>query len=117
MLRSDVEAEFLGRIIEVGHKRNVGDGRFVAEHEGRRRKPFVDDREIAVDEAFEKSQHRRIPGRPREILQETIGAEKAIDLLVVEDDPAQSLKPGVLVSRFETAGWPGQIGSRSRPNG
>jgi len=60
MLRADVEAEFLGRIIEVGDKRNVDDGRFVAEHEGRRRKPLVDDREIAVDAAFEKGQHRRI---------------------------------------------------------
>ena len=37
VLRRDVEAEFLGRIVEVRDKRNIGDCRFGAEYERRRR--------------------------------------------------------------------------------
>ena len=59
-------------------------------------KALVDDGEIVVDAALEERHHRRIAGRPREVLQEAVGPEKAVDLLVVEDDPAQRFEPLVL---------------------
>ena len=46
----------------------------------------------------------------REILQEPVRPEESVDLLVVEDDPAQRLKLLVLALRPELAGELGEIG-------
>src|SRR4051812_13588392 len=97
----DVEAEFLGRIIEIGAERDVGDGRARAENERPASKPFVDNGKIAVDAALQKRHHRRVARRLGEILQEAIRPEEAVDLLVVEDDPAQGFEPLILALRFE----------------
>ena len=43
------------------------------------------------------------PARLGEVLQEAIGTEKAVDLLVVENDPAQRFEPLVLALGPELA--------------
>src|SRR6185503_18100227 len=88
MILADVEAEFLDGIVEIAGKRHVGDGRLLAKQEFAALEPLVDDAEIAVDASLEKGEHRRIARWLGEILQEAIGAEKPVDLLIVEDDPA-----------------------------
>ena len=72
--------------------------------------PLVDDGEIAVDAALEERHHRRIAGGLGEVLQEAVRPEKAVDLLVVEDDPAQRFEPLVLALGLEFAGALGEIG-------
>ena len=86
---ADVEAEFLGRIMEVARKRYVRDGRPLAEHEFAAFEPLAHDAKIAVDAALEERQHGRIARRLGEVLQEAVWPEKSIDLLIIEDDPAQ----------------------------
>jgi len=81
-----------------------------AQHERRLGKPLLDDREIAIDAALEKRQHGRIARRPREILQKAV----AIDLLIVENNPAQRFKPCVLARRLEPAGPFGEIAEDHR---
>ena len=66
--------------------------------------PLVDDGEIAVDAPFQERHHRRIAARACEILQKAIRPEKAVDLLIVEDDPAQRFELLVLALRLELAG-------------
>ena len=46
----------------------------------------------------------------REVLQEAVGSEKAVDLLIVENDPAQAFEPLVLALRRKLAGMLGEIG-------
>src|SRR5690242_10492685 len=104
MRARDVEAELLGRIVEVADERDVRDGRALAEHERAAGEPLVEDSEIAVDATLEKSEHGRIAGGLRQGLEEAVRSEKAVDLLVVEDDPAQRLEPLVLALRRELAG-------------
>src|SRR5262245_42655941 len=100
MVLADVEAELLGRIVEVTAERQVGDGRARAEQEWRLLKPLVEDGEVAVDAPFQKRQYGLVRRGWREILQESVGAEIAIDLLVVEDDPAQRFHFLVLPQRL-----------------
>src|SRR5262245_123841 len=50
------------------------------------------------------------PGGLASVAQEAIGAEKAVDLLVVEDDPAQRLEALVLAFRLELARALGEVG-------
>ena len=68
----------------------------VAQHEWAAREPLVDNGEIAVDAALEERHHGGSPGGLAKFSQEAIGTEKAVDLLVVENDPAQRLEPLVL---------------------
>src|SRR5262249_40171550 len=89
----DVEAEFLCRIVEISDQREIGDGRARAEQEGPRREPLVEDGDVVVDASLEEREHGRIARRFGETPQEAIGPEKAVDLLIVEDDPAQRLEP------------------------
>src|SRR5690348_3998706 len=106
----DVEAEFLGRIVEVADERDVRDGRALAEHECAAGQPLLEDREIAVDAALEKCKHGRIAGRTRQRLEEAERPEEAVELLVVEDDPAQRLESLVLALRRELAGAVREVG-------
>src|SRR4029077_6875888 len=110
MLLADVEAELLRRIIEVPCKRHVRDGGPLAEQESAALQPFVDDAEIAVDATLEKGEHGRIARGLGEVLQETIGPEKAIDLLIVENDPAQCFQLFVLALGQVFAGAAREIG-------
>ena len=79
--------------------------------------PLVDDGEVAVDAALEERHHRRIAGGLGEILQKAKRPEKAVDLLVVENDPAQRFQLLVLALRLEFAGAFAQDKSGSRPTG
>ena len=92
----NVEAEFVRRIVEVGHQREIGDGRPRAQHEWAGREPLVDNGEVVVDAPLEEREHGGIARRLGEKPQKAIGTEKAIDLLVVKDDPAQRFEPLVL---------------------
>ena len=71
---------------------------------------LVDDAERIVDAAFEKFHHRRMAGGFGKIAQEAIRPEKAVDLLIVENDPAQRFEPLVLAARQEFFGMLGEIG-------
>src|SRR5262249_49109359 len=93
VLSGDIEAEFLRWIVEISDQREIGDGRARAEQEGPRREPLVDDGDVVVDAPLEEREHGRIARRLGETPQEAIGAKKAVDLLIVEDDPAQRLEP------------------------
>ena len=110
VLRRDVEAELFRWIVQVGHQRQVGDGRPLAQHEVAPGEPLIDDLQVAVDPPLEERQHRRVAGRLRKNAQEPVRPEKAVDLLVVEDDPAQRLQPLVLARGRELARALGQIG-------
>src|SRR4051812_20146072 len=79
---TDVEAEFLGRVVKITGERYVRDGRPVTEQEVAAFEPLVDDGEIAVDAPLEEGEHRRIARRLGEILQEAVRPEKSIDLLI-----------------------------------
>src|SRR5205814_4248024 len=89
MILADVEAEFFRRVVEISRKRHVRDGRPVAEQESAALEPLVDDAEIAVDASLEEREHGGIARRLREVLQEAVRPKEAVDLLIVEDDPAQ----------------------------
>src|SRR3954452_2431356 len=89
MLLGYVEAELFGRVVEVAGKRHVRDGRPVAEQEFAAFEPLVDDGEIAVDASLEEGEHGWVAGGLREVLQKPVWPEETIDLLIVEDDPAQ----------------------------
>ena len=105
----DVEAELFGRIIKVGDQRQVGDGRLRAENVRAAGEALVDDAQRIVDAAFEKFHHRRMAGGFCKIAQEAIRPEKAVDLLIVENDPAQRFEPLVLAARQEFFGVLGEI--------
>src|ERR1700722_447672 len=76
--RWNIEAEFLGRIIEVGDERQVGDGRLRSENVGAAGEALVDNAERIVDTAFEEFHYRRMARRLGKIAQETIRPEKAV---------------------------------------
>ena len=59
--------------------------------------------------ALEECQHSRISRSLCEILQEAERPEESVDLLVVEDYPAQGLQLFVLALRFELAGVLGEV--------
>src|SRR3954470_20811803 len=88
MILADVEAELFRRKVEVARERNIRDSRPVAEHEFAAPEPLVDVAEIAVEGPLEERKHSRIARGFGEVLQETVWAEKSVDLLIIEDDPA-----------------------------
>src|ERR1700733_8820947 len=102
--RWNIEAEFLGRIIEVGDQRQVGDGWLGSENVGAAGEALVDNAERIVDSPLEEFHHRRMTGGFCKIAQETIRPEKAVDLLIVENDPTQRFEPLVLAARLEFFG-------------
>src|SRR5262245_29247722 len=108
--RCDIEAELVRRIIEIGDEREVGDGGPIAENVRPRGKPLVENSERVVDAPLEEGKHRRIARRLGEAAQEAIGAEESIDLLIVEDHPAQRFELLVLALRLELARAPGEVG-------
>jgi hypothetical protein len=79
VLGCNVEAEFLGRIVEIGDQREVRDSRTLAEHIGPRRKPSVENPKAVVDTALEKCEHGGIAGRPRQCAQKAIGPEESVN--------------------------------------
>src|SRR4249919_648983 len=89
MVLADVEAEFFDGVKEISGERHIRDGRPLPEHEVAALEPLVDDGEIAVDAAFEERENGRIAGRLGEVLQEPVRPKKTVDLLIVENDPAQ----------------------------
>ena len=84
----NVEAELFRRIIEIGDQRQVGDGRVRSENVGAAGEALVDDAERIVDAALEEFHHRWMAGGLCKIAQEAIRPEKAVDLLIIENDPA-----------------------------
>ena len=106
----NVEAELFRRIIKVGDQRQVGDGRLRTKNVMAAGEALVDDAEGIVDAALEKFHHRRMAGGLGKIAQEAIRPEKAVDLLIVENDPAQRFEPLVLAARQEFFGVLGEIG-------
>src|SRR5947209_20163533 len=93
MILADVETEFFDRIKEISGERYVRDCRPLTEQEIPALEPFVDDAEIAVDAPLEKRMDSGISRRLHPVPQKTIRPQESIDLLIVEDDPAQGLKP------------------------
>src|SRR5579864_2254925 len=109
-LRADIKAELFRRIIEVSGEGDVGDGRLIAQEERYLGQPLIDDSEVAVDAPLQKSQYGRIAGRAREDFQKPVRSQKAIHLLIVENDPAQRLKAGIFAVRLETTGAVSEVG-------
>src|SRR5258708_12574945 len=87
VLGGDVEAEFLRRIVEVAGQRQIGDARPRAEQERPARKALVDNAEVVVDAALEKSEHGRIARRFGETPQETIRPQKPLYLFITQHNP------------------------------
>src|SRR2546421_12649968 len=110
VLRGNIESKLLGRIVEIADQRQVGDGWPRAQNERSGREPLIDDGEVAVDAALEESEHGWIARWLGEVAQESIGTEKAVDLLIIEDDPAQRLELLVIAVRSEFSGFFGEIG-------
>src|SRR4051812_40881018 len=92
MIFADVEAELFDRIVEVSTQGQVSDGRARSKQERRLFQPLVEDGEVAVDAALEKTEHGLVRRRFGPILQEAVGPEITVDLLVVEDDPAHGFE-------------------------
>src|SRR6516165_3180838 len=109
-LLGDVEAELFRRIVEVASEGNIGDGRLTSQHKRSFRQPLIDDREIAVYAALEKGHYCRITGWSGEVLQKPVRSEESVYFLIIENNPAQRLKPGIFTVRLETAGAFGEIG-------
>src|SRR6476646_5506398 len=86
VILADVEAELLGRVVKVARKRDVRDGRPIPEQEFAALEPLIDNAEVAVDAPLEEGEHAGIATGLRKVFQEAIGAEKAVDLLIIEDD-------------------------------
>ena len=57
-----------------------------------------------------KSEHRRVAGRLGQGAEESIRAKEAIELLVIEEDPAQRLQPFILICWSELPRPVGEIG-------
>src|SRR3954463_11325976 len=110
MLPRNVEAEFVRRIVEISRQREIGDGGARAQHEWTGREPLVDNGEVVVDAPLEEREHGGIAWRLGEKPQKAIGTEKAVDLLVVENDPAQRLETLVLAIGPELARPVGKVG-------
>src|SRR5262249_2867298 len=86
------------------------DGRARAEDERRTRQALVENGNGVVDAALEEREHGRVAGRFGETPQEAIRSEKAVDLLIVEDDPAQRLEPRLLALGTELSRPVGEVG-------
>src|SRR6202041_1311059 len=102
--RWNIEAELLGRIVKIGDQREVGDGRLGSENVGPAGEALVDNAERIVDAPLEEFHYRRMTGGFCKIAQEAIRPEKAVDLLIVENDPTQRFEPLVLAARLEFFG-------------
>lgn len=89
MILGNIEAELFRRIIKVGGHRNIGDRRFVADQILATAQPLVDDRKVVVDASFQERKDSRIALRFGKAFQKTEWTQKSVDLLIVEDDPAQ----------------------------
>ncbi len=76
---------------------------WIAEDERRLFQALVDDREVAVDAAFQKRHHGRIAGRRRKISQEAERPEKAVYFLIIEENPAHCLVFFILVRQAGTS--------------
>src|SRR6478672_3315552 len=105
----NIAPEFLSRVVEVARERNVGDGRTRAKHERRFREPLVQDGERVVDAALEKRHAARV-GLGGKVLQEPVRTEIAVDLLVIEQEPAQALQLLIVILWSKLAGAIGQVG-------
>ena len=101
VLGGNIKTEFSRGVVEVSDERQIGYGRLPAQDERRGGEPLIHYAEIVVDAPFKEREHRRVAGRLGEIAQEAIGTEKAVDLLIVENDPAQRLQAFILASRLE----------------
>src|SRR5437868_300061 len=99
MILADVEAEFFDRVKQISGERDVRDGGPLAEQEFAGLKSLVDDAEIAVDAASKKCVDSGIGWRLHPVPQKTIGSQKSVDLLIVEDDPAQRFQLFILALR------------------
>src|SRR3954469_6766580 len=110
VLPRNVEPEFIRRIVEVGRQREIGDGGARAQHERAGREPLVDNGEVVVDAPLEEREYGGIARRLGEKPQKAIGPEKAVDLLVVENDPTQRLETLVLAIGPELARPVGKVG-------
>src|SRR5512136_2095311 len=106
----DVESEFLGRVIKIAGHGNIGDGRLVAYEEQPPCQSLVDDSKVAVDAPLKKRQYCWVAWGLCEILQEPQRTEEAVDLLIVENDPAQRFQFLVVVFRFELSATFGEVG-------
>src|SRR5262249_27478561 len=73
------------------------------------REALVDDAEIVAKAALEERFGAGI-SRGGEIAQEAVGSEKAVDFLIIENDPAQRLQALVLALGLELAGAVGEVG-------
>src|SRR4051794_29229016 len=104
-----VETEFVRRIIEIADQRNVGDRGAFAQDEGRLRQALVHNRKRVVDAALEKREHLRMPRWSSDEAQEAIRTEIAVDLLVIEDDPAQCIEPLLFPGWLKLAETIGEI--------
>src|SRR5215813_14166997 len=109
VLAGDVEAELVWRVIEIGDERKIRDRGAVADDIGASGEPLVENRKRVVDAALEEGEHDRVARRPGEGAQKAIGPEITVDLLIVEDDPAQRLELVVLVFGPELARTAGEI--------
>ncbi len=109
IILGDIEAEFFRRVIHVGGERDVRDGGTCAQDIGGLGEPLVDDAEIVGKAAREECFGAGI-SRGGEIAQEAVGSEKAVDFLIIENDPAQRLQALVLALRLEFAGAVGEVG-------
>src|SRR6185437_834196 len=88
----------------------VGGSRSVADQERRLLQPLVDDAERTERARLERIHDRGVAGWLGEVLQKAIRPEEAVDLLVVEDDPAQRLEFFVLALRLVLTAAVGEVG-------
>src|SRR5215467_5997402 len=91
IILGDVEAEFFCRVVHVARERDVRDGGTCAQEIGSLAEPLVDDAEI-VGEAALKERFRAWISRRRKIAQEAIWPQKAVEFLIIENDPAQAFQ-------------------------
>src|SRR6266852_6084395 len=108
IILGDIEAEFFSRVIHVARERYVRDGGTCAQEIGGLGEPLVDDAEIVGEAAFEERLGARIAHRG-EVAQEAIGSQKAVDFLIIENDPAQRVQALVLALGLELAGAVGEV--------
>src|SRR5215468_5722926 len=91
----DIEAEFFRRVVHIACERYVRDGGTCAQEIGGLGEALVDDAEIVGEAALEERLGARI-SRGGEIAQEAIRSKIPVDLLIIENDPAQRFQALVL---------------------
>src|SRR6516225_447290 len=69
VLRGNVKAELVGRVVKIAGHGNIGDGRLGAQQVGVARESLVDDRERAESAAFEEVHDNRVAERLGEVAQ------------------------------------------------